>query len=165
MVDDFDRWQAGAAPDKWLSDIAHELRRLAERYQDCLANKEDFGSLWRLCDPGTGRLFQRKGLQLKTYDEAARGFGAHRNDAGTGDGRALYETVVIAWSELVGHIASTLVCSLSASLDQLLESYQARKRAAAVLDFDDLLIHVRSLVRGHEEVRQAVGQRYRYILR
>ncbi|WP_032908029.1 UvrD-helicase domain-containing protein [Mesorhizobium sp. LNHC252B00] len=163
-VDDFDRWQAGAAPDKWLSDIAHELRRLAERYQDCLANNEDFGSLWRLCDPGAGRLFQRKGLQLKTYDEAARGFGAHRNDAGAGDGRALYETVAIAWSELVGHIASTLVCSLSASLDQLLESYQARKRAAAVLDFDDLLIHVRSLVRGHEEVRQAISQRYRYVL-
>ncbi|MGB3387637.1 MAG: UvrD-helicase domain-containing protein [Pseudaminobacter sp.] len=163
-VDDFDRWQGSAEPDKWLSDIAHELRRLQERYQDCLASKEDFRTLWRLCDPGTGRLFERKGLQLKTYDEAVRGFGAHRNDVTPNDGRRFYEAVVIAWSELVGHIASTLVCSLSASLDQLLESYQARKRAAAVLDFDDLLIHVRSLIRDHEEVRQAIGQRYRYIL-
>lgn len=163
-VHDFDRWQANAEPDKWLSDIAHELRRLQERYQDCLATKEDFRSLWRLCDPGTGRLFERKGLQLKTYDEAGRGFGAHRNDVGPNEGRTLYETVVVAWSELVGHIASTLVCSLSVSLDQLLESYQARKRAVAVLDFDDLLIHVRTLVRDHEEVRQAIGQRYRFIL-
>ncbi|MBZ9887559.1 UvrD-helicase domain-containing protein [Mesorhizobium sp. BR1-1-3] len=163
-VDDFDRWQTSAEPDTWLSDIAHELRGLAQRYHDCLASKESFRALWRLCDPGTGLLFERKGLQLKTYDEAARAFGAHRNDVGSTDGRELYETVVTAWSELVGHIASTLVCSLSTSLDQLLESYQARKRAAAVLDFDDLLIHVRSLVRDHDEVRQAIGQRYRYIL-
>jgi CRISPR-associated exonuclease Cas4 len=163
-VDDFDRWRVSAEPNKWLSDIAHELRGLAQRYQDCLASKEDFRTQWRLCDPGTGRLFERRGLQLKTYDEAARGFGAHRNDVGSNAGRELYETVVTAWSELVGHIASTLVCSLSVSLDQLLESYQARKRAAAVLDFDDLLIHVRSLVRDHDEVRQAIGQRYRYIL-
>jgi CRISPR-associated exonuclease Cas4 len=163
-VDDFDQWQRSIEPQRWLAEIASELRRLAERYQDCLAEGDDFGSLWRLCDPGAGRLFERKGLQLKTYDEAARGFGAHRTDANTDEGRTLYETVVIAWSELVGHIASTLVCSLSASLDQLLESYQARKRAAAVLDFDDLLIHVRSLIRDHEEVRQAIGQRYRFIL-
>ena len=163
-VDDFARWQTSVDPDKWLSEIASELSRLAERYQDCLAQREDFGALWRLCDPGTGRLFERKGLQLKTYEDAARGFGAHRNDAGPGDGRKLYEIVVIGWNELIGHIASALVCSLSASLDQLLESYQARKRAAAVLDFDDLLIHVRSLIRDHEEVRQAIGARYRYIL-
>ncbi|MGB3391707.1 MAG: UvrD-helicase domain-containing protein [Pseudaminobacter sp.] len=163
-VHDFDRWQVSAESDKWISEIASELRLLADRYQDCLASKGDFRALWRLCDPGAGRLFERKGLQLKTYDEAARGFRAHRNDAGPGDGRTLYGTVVIAWSELVDHIASTLVCSLSDSLDQLLESYQARKRAAAVLDFDDLLIHVRTLVRDHEEVRQAIGQRYRFIL-
>jgi CRISPR-associated exonuclease Cas4 len=103
-------------------------------------------------------------LQLKTYDEAARGFGAHGNDVDNGSGRALYEAVNDAWTDLIGHIASTLVCSLSGSLDQLLESYQARKRAAAILDFDDLLIHVRSLVRCHEDVRQAIGRRYRYIL-
>jgi CRISPR-associated exonuclease Cas4 len=33
-----------------------------------------------------------------------------------------------------------------------------------VLDFDDLLLHVRSLVRNHEEVRRAIGRRYKYIL-
>ena len=163
-VDDFDRWQASIDPGKWLSDIAQELRRLVERYQGCLAEGEDFGAMWRLCDPGTGRLFERKGLKFKTYDEAARGFGAHRKEVGPNDGRVLYEAVVICWNELVGHIASTLACSLSASLDHLLESYQARKRAAAVLDFDDLLIHVRTLVRDYELVRHAIGERYCYIL-
>ena len=33
-----------------------------------------------------------------------------------------------------------------------------------MLDFDDLLLHVRSLVRDHEEVRRAIGRRYKYIL-
>ena len=41
---------------------------------------------------------------------------------------------------------------------------EVRKRAAAVLDFDDLLLHVRKLVREHEEVRQAIGRRYKSIL-
>jgi ATP-dependent exoDNAse (exonuclease V) beta subunit len=163
-VDDFDRWRASVGDDTWGREIAHELRRLASGYENCLAGRPDFGALWRLCDPGSGRLFARKGLQLKTYDEAARGFGARRNDVGNGSGRVLYETANDAWSKLIGHIASTLVCSLSGSLDQLLEGYQARKRAAAVLDFDDLLIHVRSLVRDHDQVRLAIGRRYRYIL-
>ena len=163
-VDDFDRWSASVGDDTWGREIARELRRLAAGYQNCLAGRPDFGALWRLCDPGSGRLFARKGLQLKRYDEAARGFGARRNDLGNDSGRALYETANDAWSELIGHIASTLVCSLSGSLDELLEGYQARKRAAAVLDFDDLLIYVRSLVRHHDQVRLAIGRRYRYIL-
>lgn len=163
-VDDFDRWRASVGHDTWEHEIAHELRRLAARYQDCVAGDPDFGPLWRLCDPGPGGLFARKGFQLKTYDDAARGFGARAKDVDNGLGRALYEAVNAAWTELIGHIASTLVCSLSGSLDQLLQSYQARKRAAAILDFDDLLIHVRSLVRCHDDVRQAIGRRFRYIL-
>lgn len=163
-VDDFERWRASVGGQAWAQEIAQELGRLATRYQGCFTGDPDFRSLWQLCDPGSGRLFGRKGLQLKTYDEAARGFGARTNDIGNDAGRALYEAVNDAWGQLVGHIASTLVCSLSGSLDQLLESYRARKRATAILDFDDLIVHVQSLLRLHEEVRQAVGRRYRYIL-
>ncbi len=163
-VDDFERWRTSVGDEAWAREIAQELGRLATRYQGCFAGDPDFRSLWQLCDPGSGGLFGRKGLQLKTYDEAARSFGAHKNDVGDDSGRALFEAVNDTWSQLIGHIASTLVCSLSSSLDQLLESYRARKRAAAILDFDDLIVHVQSLVRSHEDVRQAVGRRYRYIL-
>ncbi|MGO4138500.1 UvrD-helicase domain-containing protein [Rhizobium brockwellii] len=163
-VNDFERWRTCAGDEAWAREIAQELGRLATRYQGCFAGDPDFRSLWQLCDPGSGRLFGRKGLQLKTYDEAARSFGAHKNDVDEDAGRALFDAVNDAWSQLIGHIASTLVSSLSSSLDQLLESYRARKRAAAILDFDDLILHVQSLVRLHEDVRQAVGRRYRYIL-
>ncbi len=164
-VDDFERWRAsvgGRGVD--ARNRTGNSGGWATRYQGCFTGDPDFRSLWQLCDPGPGRLFGRKGLQLKTYDEAACGFGARTNDVGNDSGRAVFEAVNDAWTQLIGHIASTLVCSLSGSLDQLLESYRARKRAAAILDFDDLVVHVQSLVRSHEEVRQAVGRRYRYIL-
>jgi CRISPR-associated exonuclease Cas4 len=46
----------------------------------------------------------------------------------------------------------------------MIQSYDRRKRDAAVLDFDDLLVHARDLVRDHEAVREAVGLRYKYLL-
>lgn len=91
-------------------------------------------------------------------------FGAYREEADNTEAIARYQVVNDAWSELVGHIASSLVCTLSSSLDQLLTGYRDSKRAAAVLDFDDLLLHVRDLVRCHDDVRRALGRRYKFIL-
>ncbi|MDA9419307.1 hypothetical protein XI04_03890 [Bradyrhizobium sp. CCBAU 11430] len=162
-VDDFYRWQTNIDNDNGVRGIAHELRRLSARYEHAFDSAPDFATLWRFCDAGPCRLFA-KGLQLKTYSEAAEIFGAHPGESGSEAAIQRYQIVVDAWNELIGHIAGSLVCILSASLDLLLESYEVRKRAAAVLDFDDLLLHVRSLVRNHEEVRQAIGRRYKHIL-
>jgi CRISPR-associated exonuclease Cas4 len=163
-VDDFDRWQAGIGSDNCARGIAQELRKLSTRYEHVFDSEPHFSKLWRLCDAGPCRLFTRKGLQLKTYVEAAEIFGAYPDESASEDVLFHYQVVVDAWNELIGHIASLLVCTLSSSLDLLLEGYQERKRAAAVLDFDDMLLHVRSLVRDHEEVRRAIGRRYKYIL-
>ncbi|MDF2119240.1 UvrD-helicase domain-containing protein [Roseiarcaceae bacterium H3SJ34-1] len=163
-VDDFDRWQAKGSNDRSANEIAQELRRLTSRYEDVFLSTPDFATLWRLCDAGPCRIFTKKGLQLKTYAEAAEVFGAYHDESVSDGILEQYRAVSDAWNELIGHIARTLVCALSASLEMLLESYQRRKRAAAVLDFDDLLLHVRSLVRNHEDVRLAIGRRYKYIL-
>ncbi|EGP10356.1 exodeoxyribonuclease V beta chain [Bradyrhizobiaceae bacterium SG-6C] len=162
-VDDFGRWEASIANDKCAHGIAQELRRLATRYEHAFDSRPNFATLWQLCVPDSCRLFG-KGLQLRTYVESAEVFGAYPDETASEIALHHYQVVVDAWNELIGHIAASLVCTLSSSLDLLLESYQARKRAAAVLDFDDLLLHVRSLVRGYEEVRRAIGQRYKYIL-
>ncbi len=162
-VDDFYRWQANIDNDTCVRGIAHELRRLAARYERVFDRATDFATLWRLCDAGPCRLFT-KGLHLRTYVDAAETFGAHPDEAASETAVQNYQIVTDAWNELIGHVASSLVYILSSSLDLLLESYQAQKRAAAVLDFADLLLHVRSLVRNHEEVRQAIGRRYKYIL-
>lgn len=162
-VDDFYRWQTNIDNDNCVREIARELRRLSARYERVFDSAPDFATLWRLCDAGPCRLFA-KGLQLKTYVDAAEIFGAHSGESASEAAIQHYQIVADAWNGLIGYVASSLVCILSSSLDLLLESYQARKRAAAVLDFDDLLLHVRSLVRGHEEVRRAIGRRYKYIL-
>lgn len=162
-VDDFDRWQSSTEGNRWTHEIAEELRKLAARYADSFDATPDFAALWKLRDAGRVRLFD-KDLQLISYDEAARRFGAYREEGGDADAIARYQIVNDAWNELVGHIASCLVCTLSSSLDQLLTGYRDRKRAAAVLDFDDLLLHVRDLVRGQDDVRQAIGRRYKFIL-
>jgi CRISPR-associated exonuclease Cas4 len=162
-VDDFDRWQSSAGRDRWVYEIAQELRKLAARYSDTFVTIPDFAALWKLCDAGRSRLFD-KGLQLISYDEAVQKFGAYREEGGDAEAIARYQVVDDAWNELVGHIASCLVCALSSSLDQLLAGYRDSKRAAAVLDFDDLLLHVRDLVRSQGDVRQAIGRRYKFIL-
>ena len=163
-VGDFDRWQASVGNDQWAREIAQELGRLTPRYENAFDRIPDFSTLWGLCDAGPCRLLTKSGLQLKTYAEAAQVFGAYHDESPSDDALKHYQGVSDAWNVLIGHIASSLVCTLSSSLDLLLDSYQRQKQAAAVLDFDDLLLHVRSLVRDHEEVRRAIGRRYKYIL-
>src|SRR5262249_32915920 len=58
----------------------------------------------------------------------------------------------------------TLVASFSGALDDLLADFESFKRNAAVLDFDDLLLATRALLRAHETVRQAAADRYTRIL-
>ncbi|SIT56146.1 Exodeoxyribonuclease V beta chain (fragment) [Mesorhizobium prunaredense] len=163
-VDDFDRWQAGLDDQRWLPQVSAELQRLAARYKNTFERPADFATLWKLCEASQSRLFTKKGLQLRPYAEVAESFGAYREETASDAELHHYQAVSGAWEQLIGHIASRLVCELSSSLDQLLDSYQRRKRAAAVLDFDDLLLHVRTLVRDHEEVRRAIGHRYKYLL-
>jgi ATP-dependent exoDNAse (exonuclease V) beta subunit len=163
-VDDFCRWQrSSAGSDRWAHEIAQELQQIGARYADTFATTPGFAALWRLCDRGPSRLFN-KGLTLLSYDGAARKCGAHHEETGSDDAVATYLAVNHAWSDLVGHIATCLVCAVSPSLDQFLRDYCDTKRAAAVLDFDDLLLQVRELVRCHDDVRQAIGRRYKFIL-
>ena len=69
-----------------------------------------------------------------------------------------------AFRILLGRIATSLVAAFSSELDELLADFEQFKRNAAVLDFDDLLVAARRLLRTHEEVRQAASDRYTRIL-
>jgi CRISPR-associated exonuclease Cas4 len=163
-VDGYCRWQSGAPEDRWAAEIAAELRMLAGRYADSFASEPDFATLWRLRDPGACRIFAPERLQLLAYERAAQALGAYQGEVEQTTALGLYDAVDCAWRTLIGHVASCLVWSLSCTLDDMLEGYRDSKHAAAILDFDDLLIHARSLVRDHEEVRQAIGRRYKYLL-
>ncbi|ACK86169.1 UvrD-helicase domain-containing protein [Methylorubrum extorquens] len=68
------------------------------------------------------------------------------------------------WARLKANAASELLARLVGAVGAVLERYQARKRAGALLDFDDLIAAAAKLLREHEIVRQALGRRYRHVL-
>src|SRR5690606_39227306 len=53
---------------------------------------------------------------------------------------------------------------LEKEIRPLLDLYRERKRAGAALDFEDLLIATRKLLRDYPEIAKALGERYKYIL-
>ena len=58
-----------------------------------------------------------------------------------------------AYGTLMGRIATAIVSVFSSELDGLLSEYDAFKRRAAVMDFDDLLFTCREVLRRYPEVR------------
>lgn len=66
-------------------------------------------------------------------------------------------------AELVERDYSHLIESLEDLLN-LCERYKTHKQKRVLLDYDDLLIHLRDLLAGNEEIRQRLSERYRFIL-
>ena len=62
-----------------------------------------------------------------------------------------------ALDALMSAIAAELLDRLTREMQGLIKEWQDYKRAAALLDFDDLLYTARDLLAGHEEVRQALS--------
>ena len=142
-----------------------ELHGLAAFFRDSLARPRTFQELWRLAHPPRTSFMKGKGLDWRAYSLK----GAWRTTAGA-DGAACFEEARelhgacrATFSALMGQIAGALIVEVSTCLDDFLEDYAARKRAAAALDFDDLLLQARRLVTEHDQVRRALGRRYRHI--
>jgi exodeoxyribonuclease-5 len=69
-----------------------------------------------------------------------------------------------AWDVLVQAAAGHVLAALIEEARPILERYRDHKRASALLDFDDLLYAARNLLRDHEAVRRALGQRFAHVL-
>ncbi|WP_306392533.1 UvrD-helicase domain-containing protein [Telluria beijingensis] len=116
-----------------------------------------------LCTAGGGFLaFQAKGK----WREAARLAGLQ-----AADGVPLFDTAgqlikacQQAWTLLEQEVAAAVLAELVAAVRPLTERFARYKREAALLDFDDLIHAARDLLRDHDEVRAALGQRYRHVL-
>jgi CRISPR-associated exonuclease Cas4 len=166
-VCEFRRWSDGRrAPDRALDDVT-DLEKLAVFFADAFAARPSFARLWELAHPPRVNAMAWRSYDLRPY----RRLGAWKSVAGLDDGPRLaeqaaahYDRCATAFRVLLGGIATTLVASFSGALDELLEDFEAFKRNAAVLDFDDLLLATRALLRGHEAIRQAASNRYTRIL-
>jgi ATP-dependent exoDNAse (exonuclease V) beta subunit len=165
-VDQFARWHAASPGDPQTADLVADLQTLAAFYANALGGTPSFARLWELAHPRRITAMRKWALELKPYRRRMAWKKAHGDQAGDRLGRkaeVCFEAADLAYRKLLGHIGQALITSTSASLDDMLARYAQQKRAAAVLDFDDLLLHARQLVIGREDVRQALGQRYPHI--
>ncbi|EHR05616.1 UvrD-helicase domain-containing protein [Bradyrhizobium sp. WSM471] len=166
-VREFRRWIDGTrAPDRALEDIA-DLERLAVFFTGAFNPAPSFERLWELAHPPRVEAMAWRSNDLRPY----RRLGAWKYVAGKDQGTRLaeeaasyYDRCATEFRGLLGSIATALVATFSGALDELLEDFEAFKRNAAVLDFDDLLLATRALLRGHEAVRRASSKRYTRIL-
>ncbi len=78
--------------------------------------------------------------------------------------KALHRACCEAWDGLRANAASELLSRLVVQVRVVLRKYQDRKREGALLDFDDLIASAVALLRDHDEVRRALGRRYRHVL-
>jgi CRISPR-associated exonuclease Cas4 len=169
--------EAVSAFAQWAQDHPHEqgtaaaiddLEILARHFDDAFSARPPFETLWRLVHPPRVSLMSRR----ESFDlKAPRHKSAWKSVAGKDQGPRLAEQAERLFSEAdaayraaMGAAATAVVAILSEALDEVLTDYAGFKRAAAVLDFDDLLIRAARMLRVHEDVRRALGERYRHIL-
>ena len=69
-----------------------------------------------------------------------------------------------AWGALVQAAAGHTLAALIDETRRILQRYRDHKRASAQLDFDDLIFAARDLLRDHDDVRRALGQRFAHVL-
>jgi exodeoxyribonuclease-5 len=111
---------------------------------------------------GTFRKFQKK----TKWGEAAKRAGLSKADGERLFNQALghYEDCGSAWTALQEAAASRALTVLIEDTKPILERYRDYKRGSAQLDFDDLIFAARDLLRDHDAVRRALGDRFQYVL-
>lgn len=111
---------------------------------------------------GTFLSYRKKGKWTAAAKQAglSKADGDQLNDAA----EAHYTACCNAWCILVQTAAGHALASLIEEVRSILERYRKHKRASAQLDFDDLIFAARDLLRDHDDVRRALGQRYAHVL-
>jgi exodeoxyribonuclease-5 len=113
-------------------------------------------------EDGFRRKLQTKGSWLSAAAVAGRSK-VDGDQAYTGANRG-YESCHDALDALMSAIAAELLDRLTREVQALINAWQDYKRAAALLDFDDLLYIARNLLAECEEVRQALSSLFQHVL-
>ena len=166
-VDSFVRWVGDHPFDRRTNEVAEQFQQLRAHCYDGLAGTPDFDALWRLAHPPRIFVMKRKTVELEEYQRLGAWKSVRGDDEGerlNAEATSLYNTVHRAFLALLAHVGGCMIWQLSASMQSALDDYDALKRRAAVMDFDDLLEHARDLVMGSEIVRRNVSDRFRHIL-
>lgn len=171
-VDAFARWYTGTRGERSTADLIAQLEQLAAFFAGALDGTRSFESLWHLIRPPHLACMKKPKADRPRYDlhpyqrKTAWERACGREDGGRWFDEALahYDRVNDAYGRVMGSIAQSLMHTIAGALDGILDDYDQRKRQAAALDFDDLILKARALVADHAAVREAVGARFRSIL-
>jgi ATP-dependent exoDNAse (exonuclease V) beta subunit len=165
-VDSFMRWFAATPGEPSTGRLIDDLQALSSFYAACFKRKPGFRELWRLAHPPQLASMASGSSNFSPYRRKTdwkRKCGADVGERLNAEAERRFGSIDQLYRDLLGQIADGLVSRLSDALDDVIAAYTRRKREAAALDFDDLLLRAHDLVANHEAVRVALGERYRHI--
>ena len=115
-----------------------------------------------LTGSGSFRKYQRKGKWGAAAKRAglAKADAERLNDAAS----AHYAHCCGTWTAFQQAVATQVLAGLVPLVAPVMDLFREHKRAAALLDFDDLIFSARDLLRDHDDVRRALSARFRHVL-
>ena len=151
--------------------IAGHFRALAEEIESVLPAHTPAGLVRLLVtnphedllsSSGGFYAYRKKGK----WGTAARKAGLSKADADRLNDTASTHYVLCsgAWMALQGAVATHMLAELVPLVEPVVARFREHKRAAALLDFDDLIFAARDLLRDHDEVRRALAARFSHVL-
>ena len=111
---------------------------------------------------GKFRTYKKKGKWAAAAKRAglAKADGERLNDMAS----AHYAWCCATWTALQQAVATHVLADLVPLVAPVTDRFREHKRAAALLDFDDLIFAARDLLQGHDEVRRVLAARFRHVL-
>ncbi len=107
-------------------------------------------------------VYKKKGK----WEAAAKIAGLAKAEGGVLNTRAeeLHLACTHSWVAMLQGAAARVLADLLTAIQPIADNFRAYKRAAALLDFDDLIFAARDLLRDHDAVRGALAGRYAHVL-
>ena len=151
--------------------IAARFREMIDEIGNSPATKTPAWLIGVLAAPRCTELFTQSGgfrkYQKKTKWRAAAkrvGLAQADGDRLNDEASAHYALCRATWTALQGAVATHVLADLVPLVQPVMARFREHKRAAALLDFDDLIFAARDLLRDHDNVRQALAARFSHVL-
>ncbi|MEH2487671.1 UvrD-helicase domain-containing protein [Bradyrhizobium sp. AZCC 2230] len=166
-VREFRRWcdEVDVPPEADPDIVA--LESLGTHFRGRFEPLPDFEGLWELAHPAWLPIMRKGTFDLREYQRRTlwkKAGGKENGDRLADEADEHFARCRQAYGTLMGRIATAVIGTFSAELDEVMTEYEAFKRRAAVLDFDDLVFTCRAVLRGHPIVRTTAALRFKHLL-
>ncbi len=111
---------------------------------------------------GAFRAYRKKGKWVAAAKRA--GLGKAEAERLDDTASAQYALCCGTWTAFKQAVATHVLAGLVPLVAPVMDLFREHKRAAALLDFDDLIFSARDLLRDHDDVRRALCARFRHVL-